>query len=277
MTYLWAAGVGLTAGTHVATWGMYKDSPHEGFVPRRYVRSIALAVVAALALAAGTGVDLADARDLVPFFGVVYAVERLATELWKYVVREDDQDKYAIPMRMAVGGRVVHRRLTRYGVGALLIGVTAGGVVAVSTAQHHLPGAPGWAVVLVIGSAGGWVTALGGAWKDAPIEGFSIVKFPRSPLIALAWAVPVALLTTDWLFVSIGAAGYAVATIETYKKFWAPQQPPGKFAGHPVRFPETLRLRRFFGPLYAVLWLIILVTLAVALSEPHHGLLTLGA
>src|SRR3954453_5384896 len=33
-------------------------------------------------------------------------------------------------------------------------------------------------------------TAVGGAWKDAPIEGFSGWKFLRSPAIATAWAVP---------------------------------------------------------------------------------------
>ncbi len=273
MTYLWAAGAGLTAGTHVATWGMYKDSPHEGFWPRRYVRSILLALVAALALAAGTGVDLSNPRDLAPFFGVVYAVERLATELLKYVLREDEQDKYAIPMRMAAGGKVVDRRTVRYSIGALLVLVTAAGVAAVHAAEVHLPGAPGWAVVAVIGSSGGWVTSLGGAWKDAPIEGFSLLKFPRSPLIALAWAIPIAMLTTDWLFIAIGAAGYAVATIETYKKFWAPHRPPGKFAGHPIRYPEAFRLRRWFAPVYAALWVLILANLALALSLPHHGLL----
>ncbi len=31
MTYLAALVVGLLAGTHIATWGMYKDAPHEGF------------------------------------------------------------------------------------------------------------------------------------------------------------------------------------------------------------------------------------------------------
>ena len=26
--------VGILAGTHTATWGMYKDAPHEGFRPQ---------------------------------------------------------------------------------------------------------------------------------------------------------------------------------------------------------------------------------------------------
>lgn len=276
MTYLLAVGVGMTAGTHVATWGMYKDSPHEGFIPHRYLRSIVVAVIVAVALALA-GVRLADAHDLVPFFGVVYAVERVLTELWKYTLRKDDQHKYAIPMRLAVGGRVINQRAVRYPVGVLLVLVLVGAAATVSAIQARHPSTSGWLVVAAVGSVGGWFTALGGAWKDAPIEGFSWLKFPRSPLIALAWAIPVAMFTTNWLLVAVGAAGYGVATVETYKKFWAPHQPPGKFAGHPVRHPETLRLRRWFGPLYLGLWVLIAATLAVAFAEPHSGLLTAAA
>ena len=31
MRLLLAAAVGVMAGVHTATWGMYKDAPHEGF------------------------------------------------------------------------------------------------------------------------------------------------------------------------------------------------------------------------------------------------------
>ncbi|MEY3367446.1 MAG: hypothetical protein RI973_601, partial [Bacteroidota bacterium] len=31
MDLLIALATGLTAGLHTSTWGMYKDSPHEGF------------------------------------------------------------------------------------------------------------------------------------------------------------------------------------------------------------------------------------------------------
>jgi hypothetical protein len=34
-----AAGIGTLAGLHTATWGMYKDSIHEGFFWPRYFRS----------------------------------------------------------------------------------------------------------------------------------------------------------------------------------------------------------------------------------------------
>ena len=268
-----AVAAGLVAGSHVATWGMYKDAPHEGFVVSRYFRSIVLAVLIALGLARFGGTRLADAADLVPFFGSVYALERVATEFWKYVLREDNQSKYTIPMRMAVNGRVVDRRAVRYSVGLALIAAMAATAAAIQQAQLRAAGWPHWAVFLVIGSAGGWYSAFGGAWKDAPVEGFDLRKFPRSPMVSLAWAVVVARFTTDWLTIAVASAGYSVATIETYKKFWTPNIPPGKFANAPVLHPEALLLRRYFRPAFGTLWVIMLTTIAVALAEPHRGLL----
>ena len=42
-----ALSIGLLAGAHTSTWGMFKDAPHEGFTYRKYFRSI---LVAALVL-----------------------------------------------------------------------------------------------------------------------------------------------------------------------------------------------------------------------------------
>ena len=43
-----AAGIGTLAGLHTATWGMYKDSIHEGFFWPRYFRSPIVGFVMAL-------------------------------------------------------------------------------------------------------------------------------------------------------------------------------------------------------------------------------------
>ena len=45
---LTAAGIGVLAGLHTATWGVYKDSIHEGFFWPRYFRSPIVGVVMAL-------------------------------------------------------------------------------------------------------------------------------------------------------------------------------------------------------------------------------------
>ena len=49
MTHLAIAlAIGILAGLHTATWGMYKDAPHEGFTWFRYFRSPMVGLVMAL-------------------------------------------------------------------------------------------------------------------------------------------------------------------------------------------------------------------------------------
>ena len=57
---------------------------------------------------------------------------------------------------------------------------------------------------------GGWLTAFGGAWKDAPVEGFETFKFFRSPGISLAWAILVSFFTDNWLYLGIAGAEPAI-------------------------------------------------------------------
>ena len=49
MSFGIALGIGLLAGAHTSTWGMYKDSPYEGFAWRKYFRSVAVSALVALA------------------------------------------------------------------------------------------------------------------------------------------------------------------------------------------------------------------------------------
>lgn len=232
MTMFEVAAVGLLTGLHAATWGAYKDSPFEGFDPVSFLRSIALGVAVALGLAAATDLEQGHVLLLV---GVAYAVERLATEWWKSILREDDQSVYAIPMRLAVHGRTIDSATRRYGLGA---GVLTGlGVACWLTPQVQatLPPLP-VGVAIAVGSIGGWLTAVGGAWKDAPVEGFSGWKFLRSPGVSLGWAAVLSGFTTDWLTLTVAAAGWSVISIETYKTFLTGDRPPGKFDGKAVRF-----------------------------------------
>ena len=91
MTLLLAAAVGLMAGVHTATWGMYKDAPHEGFSRWKYARSILLATVIAVIVSAMWGLDPRRAADLVVLFGATYAVERALAEIYKTFLRDEDQ------------------------------------------------------------------------------------------------------------------------------------------------------------------------------------------
>ncbi len=231
MSIVYVVVLALVCGMHAATWGAFKDTPFEGFKAASFVRSILVAVVAAVALATATDLDTTVAP--IVLVGLLYATERLATELWKSFVREDDQSAYAIPMRIAVLGRPVDGRFPRYLMGSVVLG----GVLVMgrtAAALQPVDGGALWALVLV-GGIGGWLTAAGGAWKDAPVEGFSAWKFLRSPVVATAWTIMVLPFTRDWVTLTVAAAGLSVLSIETYKTFFTGGRPPGKFGGKPVR------------------------------------------
>ena len=254
MSTFLAAVVGLLAGVHAATWGMYKDAPHEGFSLRKYARSPLLGLVLGVLLQALTGLEPRRPADLVVLFGVVYVVERALAEIYKTFLREEDQAKYFIPMQFHILGRVVRSRGARWFVGALYTAGLAGMLVAVARLDRGAAGPHALITVLVVGSLGGWISAFGGAWKDAPSEGFQTLKFFRSPALAALFAAGLSTLTPDLLLITLAATGFTVATTETYKTFFFPSKPRGKFAGMPVRYPDMLRRRQRFVPVYVAIW-----------------------
>jgi hypothetical protein len=268
-----AVVIGLLAGTHVSTWGMYKDAIHEGFTWPKYFRSILIGAGVGAILQSVFALELTHTAGMVVFFGLVYAVERLLLELWKGYIREEDQSKYFIPMQFGILGKPVKNRAVRWSVLVGILVVLALCVWGTLELQAAYPDLPAWLVLVTIGSLGGWLTAFGGAWKDAPVEGFETLKFFRSPLISLFWAVVVANFTDSWLFIGVAAAGYSVATIETYKTFFFPSKPRGKFAGKPIVFPEMLHRRQYFVPVYVAIWALILGTYALAFVPPNEGLI----
>ena len=255
-----AALVGLAAGADASIWGMYKDAAHEGFWWSRFVRSILLAVMSAMVLQRQLHLDMQNAGVLLVLFGLSYATERAIVEGWKTFIRAEDQSKYAIPMQFAIGGVPVRSRVVRAAVGVACLAVLAATV---------------WVVMRIIGTGGSWlhaggvgflvglVIALGGAWKDAPIEGFERLKFFRSPALTTAFALLLFPLTSSVMLSAIAAIGFERAASENYKTFFFPSRPRGKFVGKPVTHPEMLRRRYHFVPAYvgirlALLWLVVL-------------------
>lgn len=253
---------------------MFKDCPHEGFGWPKYLRSIVISAALGLGWQAMAGLPLVEtAGARLVLFGLVYVSERGLVELYKGYLREEDQSKYFIPMQFHIMGRVVHSRGARLTAAAAWVGVVLAVVWGIGALQRSTV-AP-LAAVLLIGSVGGWLSAIGGAFKDAPIEGFETFKFFRSPVLALFWALVAAFLTTKYLFVALCGLGYTVASIETYKTFFFPSRPRGKFAGKPILFPRLLTWRHRFAPLFAAIWVIVLVHLLLAFGEPPQGLLRL--
>jgi hypothetical protein len=271
-----AAVIGLLAGTHAATWGMYKDAPHEGFTVRRYSRSIIVGLVVGIGLQLLLRLDLTRAAAMVVFFGLCYVVERGIVEVYKTFLRQEDQSKYFIPMQFHIGGRVVNSTPTRLLVGLAYCVIVLLAVWGVHALQDADTGIPRIVMVLLIGSIGGWISAFGGAWKDAPIEGFETLKFFRSPAMTVFYAFILSLLTDNYVMIALGALGYERATIETYKTFFFPNKPRGKFAGKPVDFPEMLTRRHRFVPLYVAIWLAVITTGILAFSGERERVVSSG-
>jgi len=258
MSLLRTVLIGLAVGVHASTWGMYKDAPHEGFTLPTYLRSILLAALIAPLVSRVFRVAPSDAAAAVILFGCIYAMERALLEAWKTFFRAEDQSKYAIPMQLAVFGKTVGSRAVRTGFGILYLGAIFGGLALLSS-YHPAPGTSPLFLAVTLGALGGWYSAFGGAWKDAPVEGFQLFKFFRSPLLAAGFAYLLFRLGATPAQGTFGAIGYTVATTETYKTFFFPSKPRGKFAGKPIRFPEWLERRKRFVPLYAAVWVLILL------------------
>ena len=250
-----ALAIGLLAGAHTSTWGMYKDCPYEGFSYRKYLRSILVSALLAVTWQLVSGLDLSLASGRLVLFGLTYATERGLVELYKGFLREEDQAKYFIPMQFHVMGRVVHSRAARWSVAAVWIAAIVFIAWTLRVWQQAVSQLSPWLVVLAIGSIGGWLSAFGGAFKDAPIEGFETFKFFRSPVLALLWSSFIASFSRDYLHIALCGLGFTVATIETYKTFFFPNKPRGKFAGKPILHPDMLKMRLYFVPIYVFVWI----------------------
>ena len=262
-----AAVVGLMAGIHASIWGMYKDAPHEGFTVTTFIRSMLFGTVLGVAVYILTGLYPDNVAGTVVFFGVVYVVERAVAEAYKTFFRQQDQSKYTIPMQFAVFGKPVRSRGLRMLLGVGYVGIMVATILLIYHLQRAIGGpAPLW-IVFLVGSAAGWISAFGGAWKDAPIEGFQTLKFFRSPLMAGGYALLVSLLTSDLVFIAMAAEGFVIATTETYKTFFFPSKPRGKFAGKPVLFTEWLWRRQWFVPVYVAIWLFVLASWGTAIAR----------
>ena len=264
MTLAAALLVGLCAGTHTATWGMYKDAPHEGFTWYKYLRSIlisgALAPILFLAgLVTGTG-----AGAFLLLFGLTYVLERALNEFYKTFLRQEDQSKYFIPMQFAVRGRVVQSARYRWLIGAAVALAVLGLSALVRALQPVAGERPPLLMFALAGGLAGLVSALGGAWKDAPHEGFETFKFFRSPSFAAAYTLLLSAFTSSLVLAGLAGLGFTIATLETYKTFFFPSKPRGKFAGKPVHFPRMLAHRNWFVPVYVGIWIWLISGFALA-------------
>src|SRR5687767_10849705 len=260
-----AAIVGALSGTHAAIWGMYKDSIYEGFSPGRFIRSIIVGTAAGMLLQVALSLRLQNAASLLMLFGLAYAAERGIVEIWKTFFRTQDQSKYFIPMMFSIRGVPVTSRGARVAAGVGYIAVVALLLLALAQLDRDVTGPLTLAKSALAGLVVGALIAAGGAWKDAPKEGFQIVKFFRSPAVTIVFALPLSALTDSYLFLAAAAIGYERAAVETWKTFLAREKPPGKFAGKPKLHPEMRRHRRQAVPAFVVIIVLVILTAGLAI------------
>jgi hypothetical protein len=255
-----AAAVGTLAGTHASIWGMYKDSIYEGFESGTFVRSIIVGTVAAIALQIFLRLELPEPAPLVVLFGLAYAAERGVVEVWKTFLRNQDQSKFFIPMAFSVRGVPVASRGARLAAGIGYVIVVGAFLLVVARLDRGVPGPPTLLNSTFVGLVVGVIIAVGGAWKDAPKEGFHVMKFFRSPSVTVAFALALSFLTDSYLHVAVAAIGYERAAVETYKTVLASEAPPGKFAGKPELHPEMRMRRRRAIPVFIGILVVLILT-----------------
>ena len=262
-----AAAVGMLSGAHAAIWGMYKDSIYEGFGLARFARSIIVGSVAAVFLQAVLQLALPDPAAIVVLFGLAYAAERGCVEVWKTFIRDEDQSKYFIPMAFSIGGVPVKSRLRRLAAGAGYVIVVALCLMAAAQLDRGPRTAPGLGTSALVGLMVGIIIAIGGAWKDAPKEGFQLLKFFRSPSVTVVAALALSMVTGSYLQIAVAAIGYERAAVETWKTLFARGTAPGKFSGKPERHPEMRRYRRHLIPVFIGIWAIVIACATLVMRD----------
>ena len=250
----------VLSGLYTSLWGGFKDSPWEGFKPRTFPRSIlfSIAIFAGLLVIPGLRERVAG-LGLVSLFFLVMGLERFLTELYKGCFREEPQEKYFVPSALTILGRPVRSRALRAAAGVVLVS----GVIAVLFIGTPVTGF--WAY-LVVAYLTGLLVSGGGAWKDAPFEGFQTLKFFRSGL-TLAIASPFFYwLRTPGDPVALGILIYMNGGLERflveYYKTYIQRNMSGKFRPDLPRVESFRREKFHYGA-----WVLILAVAAVAFLE----------
>jgi hypothetical protein len=249
--------VTVFSGLYTSLWGAFKDCPFEGFKPHTFPRSVYFHLVILLMLFALPFFRVRfEALGLFQVFFLIMGLERFIAELYKGFFRTEDQDKYFVPSRITFLGKYVGSDLLRYAAGAILVT----GVFCLLLIETQVTSFVGF---LGVAYATGLLVALGGAYKDAPFEGFKWLKFQRSAVV-LAIGSPLFYFVNDPTDpVSIGYLIYMNGGLERfvveYYKTYVQRTMSGKFR------PDLERLQEFIDTRekYHYLALIIIAGLVV--------------
>lgn len=245
--------IGLAAGLHAALYGAYKDSPHESFLLRRFVRELVFACSTAAFLAV---LHLSDGQTPFIIYLSVFALARIITEFWKLFLRVEPQQDYRIPTQIHWVKGVVHNPLIRLLMGCGFVGSIYGCYRLFQLLPDSLP-AP--VVGLIVGFGIGLAEAIAGAYKDGTIEGFSFYKFLKSPTFGALGGLIASFHTTSLAFLLLAAIGSMRMFNELLFKMIVRDYTPGKFKSLIGPFQEWMTRRRYFLAPYSATWLLYVV------------------
>jgi hypothetical protein len=252
MTFTTTVAIGFCSGLHAAMYGAYKDSPHESFLLRRLARELVFATIIAAGLAAG---HLADGQSAFVVYLSVFALSRIVTEFWKLFVRVEPQGDFRIPTQIHWLKTPVRNPALRLLAGFGFLGAIYGCYRLFGLLPDSLLNISRG---LVVGGGIGLAEALAGAYKDGSIEGFSPVKFLKSPTFGAIGGLIASLHTADLAFLLLAAIGSMRMFLELLFKVLVRGYAPGKFRSMTGPFTEWVDRRRYFLVPYAATWLLYL-------------------
>ena len=244
MDVLTRFGVSLVSGLYTSLWGAFKDGPYEGYKPATFPRSIYFHVVIFACLWWLPLFSEAFGRlALVQTFFLIMGLERFLAELYKGFFRTEDQAKYFVPSRITFLGKHVSSDWLRYAVGAVLVAGVLGLLTFTATVTHVL-------AFVGVAYGTGLLVSLGGAYKDAPFEGFKPLKFQRSAVV-LAVCTPGFYFLNDPLTpIPLGFLIYMNGGLERfvveYYKTYIQRTMSGKFRPDLPRIQAELDTRERF-------------------------------
>jgi len=244
--------IGWVAGLHAALYGAFKDSPHESFLMRRFMRELVFATGIAAVLVT---INVTSRETPFILYLSVFALARIVTEFWKLFLRVEPQDGYRIPTQIHWIRSVVHNPAAR-----LLFGMGFwGGIYGCYRLFCLLPDMLPWQTTGIITGCGiGIAEALAGGYKDGMIEGFSFGKFLKSPTFGALGGFIASFHTTNPAFLLLAAIGSMRMFNELLFKMIVRNYTPGKFKSLIGPFQEWMRRRRHFLLPYAATWLLYL-------------------
>ncbi len=230
--------VSVISGLYTSLWGAFKDSPYEGLKKKTFPRSVYFSVAIFLLAYWLDGQSLIEVSFISLFFALM-GVERISSEIYKGFFRTEAQDKYFVPSRITFFGKYVSSDLLRYFVGVIFF------VLIFVVFQLDFVITQWWQFALVAYLTG-LFTSFGGAYKDAPFEGFSLLKFQRSSLVVL--------ILTPFFYslgpVKLGLLVYMNGGLERfvveYYKTYIQRNMSGKFRSDLTRGEKEIATREKF-------------------------------